>query len=62
MDRVEGQPATSANGASSTLTTRPRRREPLVAAAVDAIVDWVRTRRNASPTEALFENLVPGSA
>lgn len=39
MDRVEGQPATSANGASSTLTTRPRRREPLVAAAVDATVE-----------------------
>jgi threonyl-tRNA synthetase len=33
-----------------------------VATAVDAIVDWVRTRRNASPTEALFENLAPGSA
>ena len=32
------------------------------AAAVDAIVDWVRTRKNASPSEALFENLAPGSA
>ncbi|MGZ8179791.1 threonine--tRNA ligase [Williamsia sp. SKLECPSW1] len=30
-----------------------------VSSAVDAIVDWVRARRNASPTAALFEQLGP---